>query len=127
VYQRDGWVYDFYLEYDRATMGPKSLAHKFAAYYDYWNRQRFRRSEYRFPRVLFVTVNNTAEERIARALSWSAMGQHALLPVLLTCEWRITDPCNPDGLLGSIWREAGAEFEHRRHWPPAVSKTLDEP
>jgi len=126
-YRRDGYLYPFYIEYDRSTMGPKGLAHKFAAYYAYWNRQKSSHLYYRFPIVLFVTTTNTAEARIDHAACRAAFGQVTLLPILLTTEWRINDPSNPQGLLGPIWRELVADFEKRRYWLPAPESDLSEP
>jgi hypothetical protein len=42
--------------------------------------------------------------------------QQGKLPMLLTCLWRIDDPANSGGLLGSIWREPDDDFADRRRW-----------
>lgn len=59
-----------------------------------------------FPTILIVTSDKSAEDQIARAAVAAAVGREPTLPLLLTCEWRIDDPRNPQGLLGPIWREA---------------------
>jgi hypothetical protein len=117
-YYREGSVYDFYLEYDRGTMSSKDYRHKLQAYYDYWTRLRVYRKQERFPTVLFVTVSDTAEERIARVARSAGRDQYAPLPILLTCQWRIDEECNRPGLLGPIWREPDAAIDDRRSWLP---------
>lgn len=117
-YYRNGSVYDFYVEYDRATMWAKGYIHKIQAYYAHWARQRFYHNVYSCPQVLVVTVTDAAEQRIVRVARSVAVGQYAPLPLLLTCQWRIDATDNPLGLLGPIWREAAADFDDRRCWLP---------
>lgn len=107
----------FFLEYDRGTMRGRDYREKWAAYYEYRDSRRFERDYDGFPTVLVVTTENAAEERIARAARAAAVGRWPALRLLLTCEWRIHDPLNPNGLLGPIWREPDAEFRERRLWP----------
>jgi len=126
-YYREGYIYDFYLEYDRATMSSQGYYHKFQAYYDYWNRLRLYRNQYRFPRVLVVTVSDSAEERIARVAHSAALGQYAPLPLLLTCQWRVDENVNRPGLLGPIWREVDAEADDRHYWiPPCLDRASED-
>jgi len=125
---RCGTRYDgFFLEYDRGTMNARDYFKKFGAYYRYGVTHRFERDYNTYPAILVVTTGNATEERIARIARAAAVGQSAKLPLLLTCQWRTTDPCNPHGLQGPIWREADAEYDHRRQWFPSVSDTLDVP
>ncbi|MCX6023379.1 MAG: replication-relaxation family protein [Chloroflexi bacterium] len=117
VYRHAGQLYGFFLEYDRATMNVRDYLEKFSAYYDYLVGGRFQEDYDGFPTILMVTRDHAAEERIATAARLAAVGRGGTLPLLLTCEWRITDGRNPPGLLGAIWREPDAAFSVRRHWP----------
>ncbi len=114
---RCGSRYDgFFLEYDRGTMNARDYFKKFGAYYRYGVTGRFERDYNSYPTVLVVTSDNAAEERIARVARATAVGQPGELPVLLTCQWRIDDVTNSDGLLNPIWREPNSDFDNRRHW-----------
>ena len=114
---RCGSRYDgFFLEYDRGTMNARDYFKKFRAYYRYGVTGRFERDYNSYPTVLVVTLDNAAEERIARVARATAVGQPGELPVLLTCQWRIDDVTNSDGLLNPIWREPNSDFDNRRHW-----------
>lgn len=119
-YYRGGRVYDFYLEYDRATMWARGYEHKFNAYYEYWKSLRWYQNQEHFPTVLVVTVSDAAEERIAQAALEMGRWQYYRLPLLLTCQWRIDENRNGLGLLGPIWRAPDADIEERRHWLPIV-------
>ncbi|MDQ2744260.1 MAG: replication-relaxation family protein [Chloroflexota bacterium] len=114
---RCGSRYDgFFLEYDRGTMNARDYFKKFRAYYRYGVTGRFERDYNSYPTVLVVTSDNAAEERIARVARATAVGQPGELPVLLTCQWRIDDVTNSDGLLNPIWREPNSDLDNRRHW-----------
>jgi len=116
VYRR-GTHYDgFFVEYDRGTMNARDYFKKFGAYYRYGVTRRFERDYNSYPTILVVTLDNAAEERIARVARATAVGQPGELPVLLTCQWRIDDVTNSDGLLNPIWREPNSDFDNRRHW-----------
>jgi hypothetical protein len=116
---RHGNRYDgFFLEYDRGTMNARDYFKKFGAYYRHGVTRRFERDYNSYPTILVVTSDNASEERIARVVRAVAVGQTDRLPLLLTCQWRIDDPCNLYGLLGSVWRDADADFHERREWLP---------
>jgi hypothetical protein len=124
IYRHAGRPYGLFLEYDRGTMSARDYLQKFAAYYAYWASGRYERDYDGFPTILVVTRDSTAEERIARAAVAAAVGRGQVLPLLLTCRWRIDSRRNPGGLLGPIWREPGSTT--RRCWP-AVARTGGEP
>jgi len=114
---RWGPRYDgFFLEYDRSTMNARDYFKKFGTYYRYGVTRRFERDYNSYPTILVVTSDNAAEERIARVARAAAVGHQGKLPLLLTCQWRIDDITNPDGLLGPIWREHDSDVDNRRHW-----------
>ncbi len=122
VYRR-GTRYDgFFLEYDRGTMNARDYFKKFGAYYRYGVTGRFEQDYNTYPTILVVTSDNAAEERIARVARAAAVGHSGKLPVLLTCQWRIDDTRNTDGLLGRIWGEPDTEFDKRRYWLPDTCK-----
>lgn len=122
--RRGGELYGFFLEYDRGTMSARDYREKWAAYYDYRDSRDFERDYDGFPTILVVTTHNSAEERIARAALAASIGRSPLLPLLLTCQWRIDrNPANPDGLLGPIWREPSGCFDDRRSWPSGWVRT----
>jgi DNA-binding Lrp family transcriptional regulator len=124
---RHGTRYDgFFLEYDRGTMNARDYFKKFGAYYRYGVTHRFERDFNSYPTILVVTSDNAAEERIARVARAAAVGQLGKLPLLLTCQWRIDDVGNPDGLLGPIWREPDWDFNDRRCWLRTNSTKLIE-
>ncbi|HVC33233.1 MAG TPA: replication-relaxation family protein, partial [Chloroflexota bacterium] len=116
---RDGQQgYGFFLEYDRGTMGERALLTKFSAYYEYRDSGRYRRDYVGFPTILVVAVDNAAEERLARAARYAAIGRPLPIRALLTTEWRISsDRESHAGLLGRIWREPHAAFHDRQSWP----------
>jgi len=116
VYRRGSRYDGFFLEYDRGTMNARDYFKKFGAYYRYGVTRRFERDYNSYPTILVVTLDNAAEERIARVARATAVGQPGELPVLLTCQWRIDDVTNSDGLLNPIWREPNSDFDNRRHW-----------
>lgn len=124
-----GRLYGFFLEYDRGTMSARDYAKKWAAYYDYRDSRDFERDYDGFPTILVVTTDNTVEERIARTARAASVGRSPALPILLTCEWRITrDPANSRGLLGSIWREPFPGRRERVCWPaPSAKMTVRSP
>lgn len=109
-------VCGFFLEFDRGTMRRHGYLDKFDEYYDYAISRRYERDYNGYPTVLFVTVNNRTEEKIAEMARVAARRYGFPLPILLACLWRIDDPNNPDGLLGRIWREPHADFDDRRCW-----------
>ncbi|HVC31903.1 MAG TPA: replication-relaxation family protein [Chloroflexota bacterium] len=110
--------YGFFLEYDRGTMGERALLTKFSAYYDYRDSGRYRRDYVGFPTILVVAVDNAAEERLARAAQYAAIGRPLPIRALLTTEWRVSsDRESHAGLLGRIWREPHAAFHDRQSWP----------
>lgn len=96
-------------------MSARDCRAKFAAYYAYWASGRFERDDGSFPTILVVTDVPGAAERIARAVRAATVGWGLALPLLLTCEWRLADPRNPNGLLGPVWREPDSLA--RRYWP----------
>jgi Replication-relaxation len=116
VYRR-GTHYDgFFLEYDRGTMNARDYFKKFDAYYRYGTSGGFERDYNSYPTILVVTTDNAAEERIAQVTRALGVGQHGMLPLLLTCQWRISDRRNPDMLLGLIWRKPETIIDTRQHW-----------
>jgi hypothetical protein len=119
-YRRHGYVYDFYLEYDRATMWARGYEHKFNAYYAYWKAQQLYHNQEHFPTVLVVTVTDAAEERIARVARYVARWQYMPLPMLLSCQWRVEEEFNRPGLLGPIWRTPDMDIKERRYWLPVI-------
>ncbi|HEU4927323.1 MAG TPA: replication-relaxation family protein, partial [Vicinamibacterales bacterium] len=113
--RRNGELYGFFLEYDRGTMSVRDYDAKWAGYHDYRDSRAFERDYDGFPTILVVTTNKTAEERIARSARAAAVGRWAPLPILLTCEWRISiDHANHDGLFGPIWRDPHDGVASRR-------------
>jgi hypothetical protein len=122
--RRHGETYGFFLEFDRGTMGTQGYGAKWSGYYHYLESRAFERDYDGFPTILVVTPDNGVEERIARSVRAASIGRALLLPLLLTCEWRINHaPSNPDGLLGPIWREPHGDFDDRRRWPRSQSLT----
>jgi len=122
VYRR-GTRYDgFFVEYDRGTMNARDYFKKFGAYYRYGVTGRFEKDYNTYPTILVVTSDTASEERIARVAGAAAVGHSGKLPVLLTCQWRIDDTRNTDGLLGRIWGEPDTEFDRRRYWLPDTCK-----
>lgn len=115
LYRHESQLYGFFLEYDRGTMSFAAYLEKFATYYRFFERGSYTEDYTGFPTILVVACDNAAEERIAQAVQLAAIGRRVKLPLLITCEWRIErDLSNPDGLLGRIWREPGADFSTRR-------------
>ncbi|MCC6177445.1 MAG: replication-relaxation family protein [Chloroflexi bacterium] len=118
-----GELHGFFLEYDRGTMSARDYAEKWAGFYDYRDSRAFEQDYDGFPTILVVTTDSKSEERIARSARAASVGRALVLPLLLTCEWRITgDPTNPDGLFGPIWREPHDAYAARRRWPPGASR-----
>jgi hypothetical protein len=100
-----GELHGFFLEYDRGTMSARDYAEKWNVYYDYRDSRAYEFDYDGFPTILVVTTDSSAEERIARSARAASVGRALALPLLLTCEWRITrDPTNQDGLLSPVWR-----------------------
>ena len=113
-----GELYGFFLEYDRGTMSARDYAEKWAGYFDYRESRPFERDYDGFPTILVVTVDDRSEDRIARSARAASVGRPVSLPLLLTCEWRVSqDPSNSDGLFGPIWRDASDGVADRRPWP----------
>ncbi len=108
VYRRGGVPFGFFLEYDRGTMNTRDYRAKFSRYYTYRDRYLFKRQYTGMPTILVVTKDNATEERIAETVNAVGVGRLPPLPILLTCEWRITrDPGNTEGLLGRVWLAPG--------------------
>jgi hypothetical protein len=126
-YQHADCVCGFLFEYDRGTMSRRGYLKKLAAYYDYLLTGRYQADYIGFPTILVVTTSNAAEARFAAAARDAAIGRAVVLPLLLTCTWRIEDARNPYGLLGPIWREPTAAFAARRSWLLATVPGPDEP
>lgn len=103
VYCRDGAPFGFFLEYDRGTMKLRQYYAKFSAYYTYLEQGLFERHYDGMPTVLVVTTDIAAEKRVLRAARVVSVGREIDLPLMVTCEWRVRDSRNSDGLLGSIW------------------------
>jgi hypothetical protein len=113
-----GELYGFFLEYDRGTMSTRDYGAKWSGYYHYLESRAYERDYDGFPTILVVTTNKTAEDRIARSFRAASVGRPWVLPMLLTCEWRISrDPTNPKGLLGPIWRNHNPADLERSRWP----------
>jgi len=70
--------------------------------------------------ILMVTTTTASEERITWVARRAATYWGRTLPLLLTCQWRIDEPSNPDGLLGPIWREPESAVDDRRFWLTAA-------
>lgn len=126
-YQHADRLRGFLFEYDRGTMSRWGYLKKLAAYYDYLITGRYQADYIGFPAVLVVTTSNAAEARFAEAARAAAIGRPVVLPLLLTCTWRIEDARNPYGLLGPIWREPTAAFAERRSWLLPTVPGPDEP
>lgn len=116
VYRRHGVSQGFFLEFDRGTMNARDYFKKFGAYHHYAATGHFERDYQGYPTILFVTPSNSDEDRVLRVARAAAIGRPMKLPLLLTCRWRIEEPNNPDGLLGSIWREPDRTIGDRRRW-----------
>lgn len=116
IYQLDGCQQGFFVEFDRGTMRRHGYLDKFDEYYDFAISERYKRDFGGYPTILFVTVNNRTEEKIAEMARVAASRYGFSLRMLLTCLWRITDLKNLGGLFGRIWREPNADFDDRRHW-----------
>ena len=113
-----GEMYGFFLEYDRGTMSARDYSAKWAGYYDYRDSRAYERDYDGLPTILVVTTDKTAEERIARSTRAASVGRSPPLPILLTCEWRVSrDPANRNGLFGRIWRGPHDPFDERSRWP----------
>jgi hypothetical protein len=106
--------YGFFVEFDRGSMRPGRLRAKFAAYHRYRASARVRRDYDGFPRVLVVTTEPGAEERLARAIQAADAGQAAALPAFLTTTGLLANA--PGGPLGRVWRTA-ADPARRLLWP----------
>jgi hypothetical protein len=109
-------LYDFFLEYDRATESESQLIWKFDAYRRFYEDSGGPPK----PTLLVVTRDAASETRIARAILTACAGWGRLLPVLITTEQAVGS--DRDGLLGRIWREP--VDRGRRHWllrPPRVT------
>jgi hypothetical protein len=124
LYQHEGWLHSFFLEYDRGSLNARDYFKKLAAYYDYGIKRRFERDYPGFPTILVVASDNATERRIGSVVQEAATGRGFKLPLLLTSRWRIDDTQNPYGLLGAIWREPDADFNDRRFWLPEPTGLL---
>lgn len=115
VYRHHGHHSGFFLEYDRGTMSARGYAAKFAIYHAYRESGRFGQDYDGFPTILMVTIDDSAEARISRSACAADLG-HDPLPLLLTSQPRIDDPCNRNGPLAPIWRQTHAATSERRPW-----------
>jgi hypothetical protein len=115
VYRHHGQLSGFFLEYDRGTMGARDYAAKFAAYHAYRESGRFEQDYDGFPTILMVTIDDAAEARISRSACAADLGRDPL-PLLLTSQPRVDDPCNRSGPLAPIWRQTHAATRERRPW-----------
>jgi hypothetical protein len=111
-----GRLHGFFLEFDRGTMRTPGYLKKLAAYDDYLVSGRFLQDYAGFPTILVIAPDNTTEERIAQAARAGQVGRTTVLPLRLTCLWRIRDERRLRGLLGPIWRDADAGISHRHAW-----------
>jgi len=118
LYCRGGWLHHFFVEYDRGTMRQHGYLQKFAEYYRYGVSRRYERDYGCYPMILMITTTTANEEHITRAALRAATYWGRALPLLLTCQWRIDELSNPDGLLGPIWRGPDADLDDRRCWLP---------
>ena len=102
-YRRGRATLSFFLEYDRATERAASYAAKFDAYYRYRASRQAARDYDGFPSVLVVTIDQTAEHRIAEAAyrAWLRHGGRQLAVQITRID---LIESQPDGLLGPIWR-----------------------
>ncbi|MFN8472759.1 MAG: replication-relaxation family protein [Anaerolineae bacterium] len=121
IYRHDGTQHGFFLEYDRGTMSMAQYYAKFAAYYTYMQRDLFARDYNGMPTILVVTMDLTAERRIARAVSQISEGRDVQLRVWLTCEWRLQNARNADRLIDRIWWARDGNASQRRRWPSGAS------
>ena len=116
IYRHHGHLYGFFLEYDRNTMAFRDCCAKFGAYFDYLASGRYARDYDGFPTILVVTRDSDAEERIAFAARAVSVGREEILPLLVTCRWRIDERSNREGFLGRIWRTQRGAGERHRPW-----------
>jgi hypothetical protein len=119
LYHNEGEFHGFFLEYDRGTMNRRDYVKKFSAYDDYAITRHFERDYHGYPTILIVTTSNGTEERKVYVERAAGVDRSVALPILLTCQWRVVDPANIDGLPGQIWRTPDAEFGDLLCWLPA--------
>ena len=118
-YVRSGVPHGFFLEYDRGTEPSGKYAAKFRAYYRYRDSGQSARDYDGFPTLLFVTTEQSAEDRIAEQAyrAWFIRSSEPL-PILLTTTARIA--AHPEGILGPIWRTASSATStrclERQYW-----------
>lgn len=112
VYRHDGRQFGFFLEYDRGTMSMAQYYAKFTAYYTYMERGLFERDYNGMPTILVVTTDIGAEHRIARAVHEVSEGREMQLPIRITCEWRLRNANNADGLLAPFWLASDGNRDH---------------
>jgi hypothetical protein len=120
VFRRDRARYGFFLEYDRGTERRREYAAKLETYYRYRDTGAAARDYAGFPTVLVVTTRAAAETRFAHEayLAWERRGGKPL-HILLTTTQLIEQ--SPYGILGPIWRTAGAatlQERVREYWLP---------
>ena len=107
----DGERLPFLLEYDRGTLDGGDFAAKLGGYRRYFAAEAWRQDFDGVPAVLFVCVDDRAEQRVAIAAGTAAPD----LALLMTSEWRYErDARNPAGLLGPIWRSVSSPDHGRR-------------
>ena len=105
LYQCGEQVVEAFMEYDRGKMSYRDHRDKFKIYAGYIERELYRRDYGGMPKILVITTNDVAMERIARAVRDVERLRGVDLPVRITTEGRIHDPGNPASLLGAIWRK----------------------
>jgi hypothetical protein len=118
LYQHEGWLHSFFLEYDRGSLNARDYFKKLAAYYDYGINRRFERDYPGYPTILVVACDNGTERRIGQVVQEAAVGRGINLPLLLTSRWRIDATSNSHGLLGPIWRRCDGHVDDRQSWLP---------
>ncbi len=101
-YQHSGFLYEFFLEYDRGTMSVRDLIKKFKRYQAYKESQRDAQPDGRFPVVLVVATSPTSEHRVLGAIRGASRAHEGKIDVLVSTIARIE--AEPLGMLGPVWR-----------------------
>jgi len=105
--------FGFFLEFGRGSMHAGRLRAKFIAYHRFAVSTFAVRSYVGMPTILVVTTSPGPEQRIARAIATTDVGQARRLPALLTTTgWLEMTAAGP---LGPVWRTA--LDSSRRAWP----------
>ena len=112
----------FLLEYERGTLDAGDYRAKFDGYLRYFARRAWEHDFPSEPMLLFVCSDARAEQRVAAAARTLAGD----IPLLITSEgWAATRAGNRDGLLGPVWRTAGADSGMRRCLEPGTDGARD--